>query len=276
MWVAGDAAFTCGVTFEALNNVAEQTKRFIVVLNDNEWSIDKNVGAIASYFNKIATHPTYAHLHDKAAIRRNGRRPVAQLAHKVEAGVKNLLLPSVIFEEFGLRYYGPIDGHDIPTLINTFEFLKTQNEPVLLHILRRKGKGYEPALEQPDKFHGLGKFESKLERPRRRRRRRIRRSLARHWRSLRTTTRRLSPSRARCQPARGFHFAKAHPDQYFDVGIAEEHATLFACGLATQGFKPFLAIYSTFMQRAYDMDSRHRAAKPERLPVHGSWRPQRR
>src|SRR6266545_1555055 len=138
--VAGDAAFTCGISYEALNNVKAHTKRFIVVLNDNEWSIAKNVGAIANYLQTIAG------------------KSVADFAHKVEESVKGLLVPSVIFEELGLRYYGPIDGHDIPLLIRTFEFLKTQEEPVLLHILTQKGKGYAPALKQPDKFHGLGKY----------------------------------------------------------------------------------------------------------------------
>src|SRR5437868_8413521 len=158
--VAGDAAFTCGISYEALNNVKAHTKRFIVVLNDNEWSIAKNVGAIASYLNTIATSPTFAHLHDKARdfVRAIAGKSVAQFAHKVEEGVKGLIVPSVIFEELGLRYYGPIDGHDIPLLIRTFEFLKTQDEPVLLHILTKKGKGYAPAIKQPDKFHGLGKY----------------------------------------------------------------------------------------------------------------------
>ena len=138
--VAGDAAFTCGISYEALNNVRAHTKRFIVVLNDNEWSIAKNVGAIANYLNNIATSPTFAHLHDKARrfIEAVAGKSVAEFAHKVEEGVKGLLVPSVIFEELGLRYYGPIDGHDIPLLIRTFEFLKTQDEPVLLHILTKE------------------------------------------------------------------------------------------------------------------------------------------
>src|SRR5689334_223168 len=120
--VAGDAAFTCGISYEALNNVKSQTKRFIVVLNDNEWSIAKNVGAIAAYLNNIVTNPMYAHLHDKAGrfIKAIAGRSALHLAHKVEEGMKNLLLPSVIFEELGLRYYGPIDGHDIPLLTRTF------------------------------------------------------------------------------------------------------------------------------------------------------------
>src|SRR4030095_12752172 len=249
--VAGDAAFTCGVTFEALNNVAEQTKRFIVVLNDNEWSIAKNVGAIASYFNKIATHPTYAHLHDKAAqfVEMIGGRVALDLAHKVESGVKNLLLPSVFFEEFGFRYYGPIDGHDVNTLIRTFEFLKTQNEPVLLHILTTKGKGYAPALEQPDKFHGLGKFEPKTGKT-------APASTPTYSELFGKTLAKFAEHNNKIVTITGamptgtglIHFAKAHPDKYFDVGIAEEHATLFASALATQGFNTFLTIYSTFMQ----------------------------
>ena len=158
--VAGDAAFTCGISYEALNNARSQTRRFIVVLNDNEWSIAKNVGAIANYLNNIVANPTYAGLHDKARrfVEAIAGRIAVEFAHKVEEGVKNLLVPSVIFEELGLRYYGPIDGHDIPLLIKTFEFLKGQDEPVLLHILTKKGKGYEPAIAKPDKFHGLGKY----------------------------------------------------------------------------------------------------------------------
>jgi 1-deoxy-D-xylulose-5-phosphate synthase len=253
--IAGDAAFTNGISYEALNNVC-QTKRFIVVLNDNEWSIAKNVGAIASYFNKIVASETYAHLHDKARqfVQAIAGKYAVELAHKVEEGVKGLIVPSVIFEEFGLRYYGPIDGHDIPLLIRTFEFLKTQQEPVLLHILTKKGKGYEPAIKQPDKFHGLGKYKiesgetaptptptySEI----------IGKTLAK----FADTNRKLVAITAAMPSGTGLsHFAKAHPDRYFDVGIAEEHAALFACGLATQGLTPFLAIYSTFFQRAYDM-----------------------
>jgi 1-deoxy-D-xylulose-5-phosphate synthase len=254
--VAGDAAFTCGVTFEALNNVAEQTNRFIVVLNDNEWSIAKNVGAIASYFNRIATHPTYAHLHDKAAqfVEMIGGKFALNLAHKVEAGMKNLILPSVFFEEFGFRYYGPIDGHDVMTLIRTFEFLKTQNEPVLLHILTTKGKGYAPALEQPDKFHGLGKFEPKTGKTSSTATPTYSELFGKTLAKFAENNNKIVAITGAMPTGTGLvHFAKAHPDKYFDVGIAEEHAALFACGLASQGFKPFLAIYSTFMQRAYDM-----------------------
>src|SRR5881392_37165 len=126
--IAGDAAFTCGISYEALNNVKAHTKRFIVVLNDNEWSIAKNVGAIASYLNTIVTSPTFTHLHEKARhfVESVAGKSVAEFAHKVEESVKGLIVPSVIFEELGLRYYGPIDGHDIPLLIRTFEFLNVR------------------------------------------------------------------------------------------------------------------------------------------------------
>jgi 1-deoxy-D-xylulose-5-phosphate synthase len=253
--IAGDAAFTNGISYEALNNVC-QTKRLIIVLNDNEWSIAKNVGAIANYFNRIVTSETFSHLHDKARdfVKAIAGKYAVEFAHKVEEGVKGLLVPSVIFEEFGLHYYGPIDGHDIPLLTRTFEFLKTQNHPVLLHILTKKGKGYEPAIKQPDKFHGLGKYKiesgetapaptptySEI----------IGKSLAK----FADTNQKLVAITAAMPSGTGLsHFQKAHPDRYFDVGIAEEHAALFACGLATQALTPFLAIYSTFFQRAYDM-----------------------
>ena len=254
--VAGDAAFTCGVSFEALNNVAETTKKFIVVLNDNEWSIAKNTGAIAEHLNRIATSPAYAHLHDQAAkfIEWIGGKGARHLAHKIESGVKQILLPGVIFEDLGLRYYGPIDGHDIPLLIRTFEFLKTLNEPVLLHILTKKGNGYAPALAKPDKFHGLGKYQQETGETA------VTTSLtyseifgktladfADHNRKIVAITAAMPNGTGLTQ------FAARHTDRFFDVGIAEEHAALFAAGMATRGMKPFLTIYSTFMQRAFDM-----------------------
>jgi len=254
--VAGDAAFTCGVSYEALNNVAHSTKRFIVVLNDNEWSIAKNVGAIAHYFNKITTSPTYAHLHDQAArfVKMIGGKEAVKLAHKVESGVKGLLLPNTLFEDLGLRYYGPIDGHDIPTLIRTFEFLKTQNEPVVLHILTKKGKGYEPALQQPDKFHGLGRYKLETGETAPASQPTYSELLGKTLAKFADTNNKVVAITAAMPTGTGLvHFQKKHPERYYDVGIAEEHAALFACGMAVQGLQPFLAIYSTFMQRAYDM-----------------------
>jgi 1-deoxy-D-xylulose-5-phosphate synthase len=254
--IAGDAAFTCGTSYEALNNVAENTRRFIVVLNDNEWSIAKNVGAIANYLNKLVTSDTYSHLHEKAAkfVEIIGGKYAQQLAHKVEEGVKHLVLPSVVFEDLGLRYYGPIDGHDIPLLIQTFEFLKKQNEPVLLHIITQKGKGYAPAIAKPDKFHGLSKFKLETGETAAAPTPTYSELLGQTLAKFADQNNKIMAITAAMPSGTGlFHFAAKHPNQYFDVGIAEEHAALFAAGLATQGFKPFLTIYSTFMQRAYDM-----------------------
>src|ERR1700728_3327148 len=135
--VAGDAAFTNGISFEALNNIAEQTKRLIVVLNDNEWSIDRNVGAIANYLHKIVTNERYTNLHDSAArlLEKLGGKAARHMVRKAEEAAKGMLWPSLLFEEFGLTYYGPLDGHNIGLLIETFQFLKTQERPVLLHAI---------------------------------------------------------------------------------------------------------------------------------------------
>src|SRR3982074_3602272 len=159
--LAGDAAFTNGISFEALNNIAAQTKRLIVVLNDNAWSIDKNVGAIAEYFHKIVTNPTISSLHGKAAelLERFGGQAAAHVARKAEEAAKGLIGRGMLFEEFGLNYFGPIDGHNLPLLIETFKFLKQQNRPVVLHAITQKGRGFQPALEKQKKFHGLGPYD---------------------------------------------------------------------------------------------------------------------
>lgn len=253
--VAGDAAFTCGLTLEALNNIAEATKRCIVILNDNEWSIDKNVGALAKYFNTLQSHPAYNDIRAKAAslVEKVAGPSARKFAHKIERNAKNMIVPNVLFEKFGMRYYGPIDGHDLPSLIKSFEYLKEQDEPVILHIITEKGRGYQPALDKPGKFHGLGPYNvedgsttsgaptfSEL----------FGRALtdfAKEDQSITAITAAM-PGGTKLET-----FKAEIPERYFDVGIAEEHAALFACGHATQGLKPFLAIYSTFMQRAYDM-----------------------
>ncbi len=254
--VAGDAAFTCGVSFEALNNVSATTSRLIIILNDNEWSIAKNVGAVAEYLNRIVTNPAYAHLHAKAGkfVEWLAGKQARKLVHKAEAGLKNLLAPSVIFEDLGIRYFGPLDGHDIPLLIKSFEFLKSQNEPVILHILTQKGKGYAPALEKPDKFHGLGKFHLDTGETAASSTPTYSELLGQTLADFADQNNKIIAITAAMPTGTGLvHFARRHPTRFFDVGIAEEHAALFACGLATQGMKPFLVIYSTFMQRAFDM-----------------------
>lgn len=254
--VAGDAAFTCGPTLEALNNIAETTRKFIVVLNDNEWSIDKNVGAIASYFNALQTHSTYATVRATAAefVEKVLGKAARKIAHRVEEGAKNLLFPNVLFEKFGLRYFGPIDGHDLPLLIRTFEHLKTLNEPVVLHIITEKGRGYQPALDNPGKFHGLGAYKiddgstDTVSTPT------CSDIFGRTITDLAIDDPKIVAITAAMPGGTKLEiFKKELPDRYYDVGIAEEHAALFACGLASEGIRPFLAIYSTFMQRAYDM-----------------------
>jgi len=254
--VAGDAAFTCGTTLEALNNITETTKNFTVILNDNEWSIDKNVGAIARHLNAVKRSSTYDKVRAASVdfVKNIAGDKGVHFVHKIKRNTKNLFMPSVLFEKFGLRYYGPMDGHDINLLVKTLEHIKNREAPVILHIITEKGRGYEPALANPGKFHGLGAY--KIE----------------DGTTAKATTATYSEIFGKTLTA----FAKEDdavtaitaampggtkldifrneiPERYFDVGIAEEHAALFACGHACEGFKPFLAIYSTFMQRAYDM-----------------------
>jgi 1-deoxy-D-xylulose-5-phosphate synthase len=253
--VAGDAAFTCGITYEALNNIAHHTRRLLVILNDNEWSIDKNVGAVANYLNRIVTHPKYDFLHDRAArfLEKLGGKVALRMAQKAEEGVKGMFWPSMPFEELGLRYYGPIDGHDISTLIKTFEFLKKQDRPILLHVLTQKGKGFAPALQKQKKFHGLGPYDPETGETKPLGQPTYSEVFADTLVKLADMNNKVVAITAAMPNGTGLdRFQPRHPDKYFDVGIAEEHAVIFAAGLASKGFKPFCAIYSTFLQRAFD------------------------
>ncbi len=253
---AGDAAFTCGTTLEALNNISDTTNKFIIVLNDNEWSIDKNVGALTKYFNRLQTSPTFSAVRKKTAdiVEKVAGTSIRNLAHKVEFGAKNLFSDNVLFENFSIRYYGPVKGHDVNSLIDTFLYLKQQDEPVILHAITEKGKGYTPALDNPGKFHGLGPYKkedgstpasslptySDI----------FGRTLTDIAKKDKTIT---AITAAMPGGTKLDIFKNEVKERYFDVGIAEEHAALFACGQACEGLKPFLTIYSTFMQRAYDM-----------------------
>jgi 1-deoxy-D-xylulose-5-phosphate synthase len=252
--VAGDAAFTNGISFEALNNIAEQTKRMIVVLNDNEWSIDRNVGAVARYLHRIVTNEHYQHLHDRATrlIERVGGKTAVKVVRRAEEAAKSMLWPSILFEEFGLQYFGPLDGHNIPLLVETFKFLKTLNHPVLLHVLTQKGRGFQPALDGQKKFHGLGPYDPETGEtpdgvPT------YAEVFANTLADLADKDTRIVAITAAMPNGTGLdHFRPRHPNRYFDVGIAEEHAVVFAAGMATRGFRPVCAIYSTFLQRAFD------------------------
>lgn len=289
--ILGDAALTNGITYEALNNVASSTKRLIVILNDNEWSIDRNVGAISKFLNRLVTHPTYNRLHRKleGVIERLPKGDkLLTLERKAEEAAKGLLVsatvapapdqfasgrggsvPAMIFEEFGLRYYGPIDGHDLGLLIKYLEFAKKVDFPILIHIITQKGRGAPFALENPEKFHGCGPYDpatgkAPLPKP----------GAPPNWQDvfgaamvkLCQTNSKLLGITAAMPSGTGLNaLKKAMPERYFDVGIAEEHAVLFAAGLATMGYKPVCAIYSTFLQRAYDCIIHDVAL--QRLPV---------
>ena len=253
--LAGDAAFTNGISFEALNNIAAQTKRLIIVLNDNEWSIDKNVGAIAAYFHKIATNPTYNSLHDKAAelIEKFGGKAARHVARKAEEAAKGLVGRGIIFEEFGLSYFGPIDGHNLQLLIETFKFLKQQNKPVVLHAITQKGRGFQPALEGQKKFHGLGPYHPETGETKPAAQKTYSEIFAESLTRLADSNDKVVAITAAMPNGTALDlFRPHHPKRYFDVGIAEEHAVIFAAGMATKGYKPFCAIYSTFLQRAFD------------------------
>jgi len=253
--LAGDAAFTCGITFEALNNIAHHTEKLLVILNDNEWSIDKNVGAIAAYLNRIVTHPKFDALHGHSGkfVKLIGGQSAFRLAKKAEEAAKSMLWPSVIFEELGLKYYGPIDGHDIPTLIHTLESLKRQKRPALLHVLTTKGKGFEPAMRKQKKFHGLGPYDPETGETQPSGKPTYSEVFAETLNKLADRDPNIVAITAAMPNGTMLdRFQAQHPGKYFDVGIAEEHAVLFAAGLAAKGLKPVVAIYSTFLQRAFD------------------------
>ncbi len=253
--VAGDAAFTNGISFEALNNISDQTKRLIVVLNDNEWSIDRNVGAIERYLHKIVTNEHVNHLHDSAArlLERFGGKAAVNVVRRAEEAAKGLLWPSVFFEEFGLTYYGPLDGHNIGLLIETFQFLKTQDKPVLLHAITQKGRGFQPALDKQKKFHGLGPYDPETGETKATGQHTYSEVFANALVKLADENEKVVAITAAMPNGTALDlFRPHHPKRYFDVGIAEEHAVIFAAGMATRGYKPFCAIYSTFLQRAFD------------------------
>ena len=276
--IFGDAALTNGISFEALNNIGHSTKKFIGILNDNEWSIAKNVGAIASYLNKLITHPSYNRLQRdfQKLLKRLPKGELAlKLGHKAEEVLKgtvsNLVLEessskgevdgrggfgsSLIFEEMGLRYLGPIDCHNLPMLIAALEYAKTCDQPVVLHVMTQKGKGYDAAIKHPEKLHGVGPYDVKTGTA-------IKgKASAPAWQDVfgktlvklcRKNSSLVGITAAMPSGTGLKHLEQEIPERYIDVGIAEEHAVIFACGMATMGLHPVVAIYSSFMQRAFD------------------------
>ena len=257
--VAGDAAFTCGITLEALNNIACTTKRFILILNDNEWSIAKNVGALAKYFNELITNPVYTRIHKEAESFLSNLplgKSFMKLVSKAKRDTKELLAPSSIFEKLGIRYLGPIDGHDIQGLVQFFEFAKESKEPIVLHLLTQKGKGFPVALEEPEKWHGSGPFDLSTGKPPVENKNtppKYQDVFGCCLAKLAMSNQNIVGITAAMPSGTGLDaLQNAIPERFHDVGIAEEHAVLLAAGMATQGLSPVCAIYSTFLQRAYD------------------------
>ncbi|MDP3048784.1 MAG: 1-deoxy-D-xylulose-5-phosphate synthase [Thermodesulfovibrionales bacterium] len=256
--VIGDGAMTSGLAFEGLNHAGHLKKDLIVVLNDNEMSISKNVGALSAYLNRILTGDLYQRFKKETKSFLEGipklGGPVTKIAQKAEETLKGLFLPGILFEELGINYVGPIDGHDIKLLIETFRNIKNSTEPTLIHVITKKGKGYEFSEKDPCIFHGVGPFEietgysisdkdalsySEI--------------FGRAITELAANDKRVIAISAAMREGTGLEcFAKRFPDRFYDVGIAEPHAVTFAAGLAVQGLRPVVAIYSTFLQRGYD------------------------
>lgn len=255
--VIGDGALTSGITFEALNNSGELDKDLIVVLNDNKMSISKSLGAISTYLTKRLTGPTYNTLRREIERAIKGfpvlNEPALKLAKKIEESFK-FFSPGLLFEEFGFKYFGPIDGENIEDLVKIFENVKNLRGPVFVHVLTKKGKGYKFAEENPSKFHGIGPFDiatgQTIETPKSP-------SYSSVFGNRVIDIMKDNPKVVAISAAMligtGLEKAKnLFPERVFDVGIAEQHAVTFAGGLAISGIKPIVAIYSTFLQRAYD------------------------
>ena len=257
--VCGDAAFTCGITLEALNNIDTSTKRLIVILNDNEWSIDKNVGAVARWLNELITSPVYNTIHDNfenLLHKIPGGDSLIKLGSRAKKEAKDFILASNIFEKFGLRFVGPIDGHNLDQLTHFLEFAKNSDQPILLHVMTKKGNGYDVAIQQPEKFHGASPYDintgqskggGKDSPPKYQDV--FGKQLVKHAKKDASI---IGITGAMPSGTGLNHLRDELPDQYYDVGIAEEHAVLYAAGMATMGMKPVCAIYSTFLQRAFD------------------------
>lgn len=256
--IIGDGALTGGLSFEGLNNLGQMRTRMMIILNDNEMSISPNVGAMSKYLSKITTNPLYNRVRDEL-WNITGKLPVGKSTvrtgmKKVEESLKNLLVPGVIFDEMGIRYFGPIDGNDLPLLISTLENIKDINTPVLLHIITKKGRGFAQAEENPAKFHGIGPAAKPGQGSTKKQVPPFLNVFGDELTALAKKDKRVVAITAAMRDGTGLSgFAETHPDHFYDVGIAEGHAVTFAAALAARGLKPFVAIYSTFLQRAYDM-----------------------
>lgn len=255
--VIGDGALTGGMAFEGLNNAGELKKRLIVILNDNEWSISPNVGAIARYLTKLTTSRVYRAF-ERDVWELIGKLPrlgsKAQiLAHRIKEGLANLVVPGVLFEEMGLKYFGPVDGHDLDVLLETLNDLKRFDEPVLLHVVTKKGKGYAPAEKDAGTFHGVGTFDPETGATSKGGKKTYTQVFGEVAIELAEKNPRVIAVTAAMTDNTGLKpFSKRFPERFFDVGMAEEHCVTFSAGLAAAGLIPLTTIYSTFIQRGID------------------------
>lgn len=255
--IIGDGALTGGMAYEALNNAASLKSNFIIVLNDNEMSITENVGGMSSYLSGLRTASAYTDFKmdvTKALNRIPGIGPgMVDAMRKTKSSIKQIIIPGMLFEDMGLTYLGPVDGHNIPQLIKTFQEAKRFEGPILVHVLTQKGRGYEPAMRHPARFHGAGPFDVKTGLP-------VGKSNPTYTDVFSTVMRKMGDRRkdvaavtAAMMAGVGLkRFSNMFPDRCFDVGIAEEHAVTFAAALSLGGITPVVAIYSSFLQRAYD------------------------
>lgn len=255
--IIGDGALTGGMAYEALNNAASLKSNFIIVLNDNEMSITENVGGMSSYLSGLRTASAYTDFKmyvTKALNRIPGIGPgMVDAMRKTKSSIKQIIIPGMLFEDMGLTYLGPVDGHNIPQLIKTFQEAKRFEGPILVHVLTQKGRGYEPAMRHPARFHGVGPFDVKTGLP-------VGKSNPTYTDVFSTVMRKMGDRRkdvaavtAAMMTGVGLkRFSNMFPDRCFDVGIAEEHAVTFAAALSLGGITPVVAIYSSFLQRAYD------------------------
>ncbi len=254
--VIGDGSFTGGLAFEAMNNAGRFNKNFIVVLNDNKMSISKNVGAIPRYLTTVRIQPWYIR------VKRGTEKILTKIPvigwgikgvlRRSKSKIKNLVYKNTLFDCFGFTYLGPIDGHNVEELENAFTAAKKSRTPVLVHVVTKKGKGYQPAEDNPGEFHGIGQFDIDSGEP-----------ISSHkgfsaefgktMCEFAQTDEKLCVITAAMTGGTGLNeFSKQYKNRFFDVGIAEEHAVTFGCGLASKGMRPVFAVYSTFLQRAYD------------------------
>lgn len=255
--VIGDGALTGGMAFEALNYAGHTGRDLIVVLNDNEMSISQNVGALSGYLNRLRTDPSYFRTKEEietALHRIPGIGPnIARAAGRFKDLVKFLMVPGLFFEELGFSYIGPVNGHDLEELVTVLRNVRRAKGPVLVHTITEKGRGYEPARRNPDVFHGVGPFNVKTGIPVKKPVKTYTEVFGEFMVEYAQHDARLVAITAAMTSGTGLSdFARAYPERFFDVGICEQHAVTMAAGLARAGFKPVVAIYSTFLQRAYD------------------------